>query len=149
MGRRGFLASLAGGLALAFAGAYSLWWSGFGDPRSVVVAILLRRLGFLRIDEEVFREFAGDYLRTRSEYEGRLSLLSIAALPLTRVTPYRLLPMGHPLRRLEDNVVTRFLMSTDFFQHGADEARPISYVGFYDPLRTPCRNFVARRRDQA
>jgi hypothetical protein len=42
------------------------------------------------------------------------------------------------------DVYTRYLLSTDFFQHGADESRQIQYVGFYDPYVTPCLNPLAR-----
>lgn len=34
----------------------------------------------------------------------------------------------------------RFLLSTDFFQHGADEAREIRYALLYAPMRNPCYN---------
>jgi hypothetical protein len=38
------------------------------------------------------------------------------------------------------SVYMRFLMSTDFFQHGADESRTIGYALFYEPTITPCYN---------
>lgn len=38
----------------------------------------------------------------------------------------------------------RFLMSTDFFQNGADESRTISYVTFYHPYESFCYNPLAR-----
>lgn len=34
----------------------------------------------------------------------------------------------------------RFLLSTDFFQNGADESRLVHYVAFYDPYVSPCWN---------
>ena len=34
----------------------------------------------------------------------------------------------------------RFLLSTDFFQNGADESRLVRYVSFYDPYVSPCWN---------
>jgi hypothetical protein len=45
---------------------------------------------------------------------------------------------------LAPGVYTRYLLSTDFFQHGADESRRIHYVGFFDPSVTPCSNPLAR-----
>jgi hypothetical protein len=42
------------------------------------------------------------------------------------------------------DVETRFLLSTDFFRHDADQARRISYVGLYHPAGTPCNNPLAR-----
>ena len=145
LSRRGFLAAVIGGLAVACGALFA--FAGRGNPDDVVVAILRRRVGFLGFDEALLREFSADYVRSRASYERQLALLSVAALPLTYVTLYRFVPMGHPLRRLEDNVVTRFLMSTDFFLHGADSEREVEYQGFYDPLRTPCRNYIARRAD--
>ncbi|MEO0477467.1 MAG: hypothetical protein AAF085_16105, partial [Planctomycetota bacterium] len=42
-----------------------------------------------------------------------------------------------------DALAMRFLMSTDFFLNGADESRPINYVMFYHPYRSPCWNPLA------
>ena len=41
---------------------------------------------------------------------------------------------------LPREVFTHYLLSTDFFRHGADESRRVLYVGFYDPYITPCNN---------
>ena len=49
-----------------------------------------------------------------------------------------------PYLPLASDVYTRYLLSTDFFQHGADESRRIHYVGLYDPSVTPCGNPLAR-----
>jgi hypothetical protein len=54
--------------------------------------------------------------------------------------------MGHPLRRLEDNIVTEYLLSTDFFFHDADESREVRYLSFYEPRLAPCRNPFANLR---
>lgn len=35
---------------------------------------------------------------------------------------------------------TRFLASSDFFQNGADESRPLRYVRLFDPYASPCYN---------
>lgn len=45
---------------------------------------------------------------------------------------------------LSPDFCTRYLMSTDFFRHGADESRLVRYVGFYDPDRTACNNPFAQ-----
>jgi hypothetical protein len=47
------------------------------------------------------------------------------------------LPLGPHLH-------TQFLLSTDFFMHGADEARLLKYVGYYDPNMVVCNNPLAR-----
>jgi len=40
-------------------------------------------------------------------------------------------------------VGSRFLLSTDFFQHGGDESRALRYVAYFDPYRSPCYNPLA------
>ena len=37
-----------------------------------------------------------------------------------------------------DDVATVFLMSTDFFINGADEAKPVRYVRLYAPYKNSC-----------
>lgn len=67
---------------------------------------------YLTIDDPVIEAFARDL----HQHQGIWS-------PETSPRPY-----------------TRFLASTDFFQNGANEARPLSYVAFYDPYVTACYN---------
>jgi hypothetical protein len=44
---------------------------------------------------------------------------------------------------LSSDVYTRYLLSTDFFRHRADESQIVRYLGFYDPDNTPCGNPLA------
>ncbi len=51
--------------------------------------------------------------------------------------------MIEPISRfsgLSDEFFTRFLLSTDFFQHNADTARTLAYVRLYGPQQSPCYN---------
>lgn len=125
------------GGAAALTTAYK-WY--FGEPQSVIIAILNRRLALLNIDRDSFYLFAADYLAFRKDYRKQLSAMSVVSWPLRYVSPYELLPMGASLRRLEDNVVSKYLLSTDFFQNGAESKRPIKYFSFYDPYVSICRN---------
>jgi hypothetical protein len=52
----------------------------------------------------------------------------------------RTLPLGADIH-------TQFLLSTDFFRHGADERREVRYVGYYEPGVTACLNPLARFDD--
>jgi hypothetical protein len=45
---------------------------------------------------------------------------------------------------LRDEDYTRYLLSSDFFRHDADESRRIQYVRFYDPSVGACGNPFAR-----
>jgi hypothetical protein len=98
------------------------------------------------VNHETFETFAKEY----STWKGRtrlLSKLSAVALPLRLATPYELLPPNHSLRRLEDSVVSNYLLSTDFFQHDASMRREIQYLGLYDPMIAICRNPFARKME--
>ena len=133
---------LAAGAAAIFA-AHKWRW---GDPSDVVIAILKRRVGTLKVEPGTFHEFAKHYLELygESEHHGlrRLSMLGPA---LRFMSPYRWLRPGHAVRRLEDSVVSLYLLSTDFFQNGADEQRAVAYLSFYDPYSIACGNPFARQ----
>lgn len=137
LSRRKFLAL---GLAAGVAPLYALYAWRWGDPTEAIVAILKRRVGYLRVEPGTFYDFAKDYVSTKIEYERKLATLSAAALPLRFYSPYRWLAQGHAFRRLEDSVVSDYLLSTDFFYYDADEQRAISYISFYDPYARPCGN---------
>ncbi|MEM1025619.1 MAG: hypothetical protein AAGD10_20850 [Myxococcota bacterium] len=110
-------------------------------PVAPVLAILYRRLGYLRVESGSFEAFAGAYVAERPEVKSQLAVLGVAS-PLLRIwSPYEYLSLDHPLRRLEDNVVSHYLLRTDFFQHGAREDRVIAYLG---NERAPCANPLAR-----
>jgi hypothetical protein len=130
---------------VALSAAGIAWFRG--DPGWIVAAILRRRLRRLPLDPESLETFTRDYLASRERYRATLTRLAPLAWPLRVLSPYRFLPLGHPLRRLEDNVVSRYLLSTDFFQNGSNESRTPRYVGFHEPLDRPCANPFAQRPD--
>lgn len=149
LSRRAFIASATAGLLVLIAAPYAYYHSRYGKATRIVIAILKRRVGYLKTEPGSFERFAREYIDYKTGYASRLAKLSAVAFPLTYFTLYRWLPMGHPLRRLEDNVVTKYLLSTDFFFHGADESREVKYLSFYDPATAPCRNPFAHLRKVA
>jgi hypothetical protein len=135
--RRGVLIGSGTVVAVVTAGmGVSYAFSGAEDA---VLAVLHRRLGPLKIAAADLVAFSQDYLKSRAGYASQLRWLGSVALVYRHVTPYDALPMGAGLRRLEDNIVSSFLLSTDFFEHGADVSRPLHYAGLHDPYRRPCR----------
>ena len=137
--RRKFIGLGIGVLASATAITTAYKWY-VGDPQSVIIAILSRRLKLLGAENNSFKLFAIDYLEYRKDYRAKLSKMAIVSWPLRFISPYGLLPMGTALRRLEDNVVSMYLLSTDFFQNGAASNMPVQYLSFYDPYVSICRN---------
>lgn len=136
---------LLSGLSAALtAGALGALRKYRGNPEDPVVAILKRRLAHLDIRGQDLRTFATAYVQHHEEFRRELGLMSVLSGPLGHTSPYALLSLGHYFRRLEDSVVSLFLLSTDFFQNDAAEDRRITYVGFYDPFETICRNPLMR-----
>lgn len=84
------------------------------DPERLA-AELRRHFDYLELDEESLARYARDYLRYLA-----------------------------PPDLAGTDLYTRFLLSNDFFQNGADESRPMHYVTLYDPYVTACRNPFAR-----
>ena len=128
-------------MSTVFAGAgFYAWYKWtLGDPRDLIVAILKRRVGYLKIEHPMFDEFATDYLNDKNEYVESLIRLSVISWPLQFLTPYEMLPLAHPVVRLEDSTVSKYLLSTDFFHYHADEQRDIKFIAYYDPYNAPCR----------
>lgn len=135
--RRGLL--IASGVAAVAMGTG--WGASYAFARAedAVEAVLHRRLSPLKIDEAELARFSKDYVRTRSQYRSQLRLLGSLSALYRMATPYELLPMRSPLRRLEDNIISSFLLATDFFEHGADMTRSLRYSGMHDPYARPCR----------
>ena len=109
----------------------------------MLVAVLRKHLGYLNINESDFQRFAAEFpLPSRSV--SRMSWAGIAAPVYSWTGLGKLVPATSRFRRLEENIVGTFLLSTDFFWRGSDEEREILYVGYYDPYQRPCQNPFAR-----
>lgn len=138
--RRNFLIGLAG---LGVLGA-TLRWSGASlAPEDAVKTIIYKRLDYLTLDGAGVSQFAADYISAMNISSAKLRLIGAFAPIYRRLSS----APGHFLYRAtrygEERVVTRYLLSSDFFASGADESRVVQYLGFYDPLRA-CGNPFAR-----
>jgi len=140
MQRRNLLLGLAG---LGVLGA-TLRWSGASlAPEDAVKTIIYKRLDYLPLDGAGVNQFAADYVSAMNISGAKLRLIGAFAPIYRRLSS----APGHFLyfatRYGEERVVTRYLLSSDFFASGADENRVVRYLGFYDPLRA-CGNPFAR-----
>ena len=128
MTRRTFMRTAAVGAATLTVGAVaSRHFVAWGVRRSYawLSAMTLspeRRLRahfeYLDLDPAGVEQYFQDYLQYRPDFSRRM-----------------------PLR---DEHFTRYLLSTDFFRHDADESRQIHYVRFYDPSHSGCGSPMAR-----
>lgn len=90
-------------------------------PAREIADRLRERFDGLDLDDAVLSAFSRDYLR---EYGP---------------------PGGASWQR--DDPCQKFLLSTDFFQTGADESRSPRYVRLYDAYRSPCYQPLSRFGD--
>jgi len=138
---------LLGGLGLVGLLGLGLWGFGRTALEGQIVAALRRRLDYLRLDDDGLHAFARDQaavLLAKRPSLGRLRYHLVAAVGPSFARFYRSTDKRTRLERMEDSFAATYLMSSDFFFHGADESRPVRYVNFYDATLHPCSNPFAR-----
>lgn len=137
---------LLGAGAAIVAAALGLWGSELLSEEAIAAAVR-RRLGALRLDDAGPRAFARDYIAAllakrptwfRTKYHIRSMFAAESSIADAFVGDHR-----SRRQRLDDNLATIYLMSSDFFWNHADESRVVRYVAMYDPIRA-CGNPFAR-----
>jgi hypothetical protein len=127
--------------------AIGLWGLSRGALEAEIARILRRRLAYLRLDEPGLHAFARE--QTALIFNKRLPKWNhIEFRFLTEVSPhfkryYRSSDRRSRIARIEDNLVSWYMLSSDFFIRGCDDSRIVRYVAYFDPLR-PCSNPFAR-----
>jgi hypothetical protein len=137
--RRRFL--LSGLAVVAVAGVGVIGFGRMG-AESHIVKVIRRRLSYLKLDEAGVHAFAKDQvdaLLAKRPSWSRLKYHYQAAFGKQFTRYNRSSDTRTRSQRLEDNFVSSYLLSSDFFVNGADESRRVRYLAFYDPLR-PCGN---------
>ncbi len=140
MTRRGMLSSLAG--LGAMAGAFA-WRFHRSDVAAAIATVVRTRLAYLDLDQAGVEQFARD-LAARNDISAlKLRALGVAG-PLYRwASGTNGRNWLDALRVSEERIVTIFLLSSDFFTHGADEHRTVRYLALYDAMHA-CSNPFAR-----
>lgn len=136
--RRQVIAGVLGGLAAV--GGWRYWRS---NEQDAILLVLRKRLDYLQLDPQGARAFAADLVSQRALSAMRLKMIGVVA-PLYMHAEWS----GHnalqeAVRHGEERVVSKFLLSSDFFVSGADTTRIVRYLGLYDPLKA-CSNPFAR-----
>lgn len=81
---------------------------------------------YLKLDEDGVRKFVSDF----SKHKDRRYKFTIRG--------YSFLGISSKRSGKVNQLVTAYLLSSDFFANGMDESRTIRYVGLYDPYLRPC-----------
>jgi hypothetical protein len=123
MKRRKFLAIAGVGGVLAALASFKFITLPF---ESVAKRIIISELDYLKLDEEGLDKFVADYTKLKDRN-------------------YKLTMKGYSLFGINSaksgkvhQLVSAYLLSTDFFQNKMDQTRTVKYVGLYDPYTRPC-----------
>lgn len=138
MKRRTFLISTA-----AIAGGALAWRVSRSRDAAAIAKVVQKQLHYLKLDAAGVERFARDMSERKAISSFRLRIIDSAGVLYTAFTPARGGRIDQAMRHGEDRIVTQYLMSSDFFAHGADESRIVRYLGYYDPL-VACNNPFAR-----
>lgn len=140
--RRHFLVGI-GVAAAALAGL----WVGDVATKSEIATAVRKRLGFLRLDEKGLDAFAKDQMNAllakRPSWDRMKYHFDALFTKPAEASFGSSIDKRSRRERLEDHFATIYLMSSDFFQHNADESRVVHYVALFDPMRA-CDNPFAR-----
>ena len=124
MKRRKFL-MLAGMGSVAAAALASFKF--ITDPfEEVAKGIIKSELNYLDLDDQGVDKFINDYARLKDRnYKLTMKGYSLFGINAARSGKVH-------------QLVSAYLLSSDFFQNGMDSNRVVKYVGLYDPYLRPC-----------
>lgn len=142
--RKFVIVSLFSGVSLLVGG----WWFfkvRKGDATDIIVSILKKRAGYLKTDPADLEKFAADFQTIISAKRRYLGSWSGLLTPLYRVVDiFDITPFSEDFRSFEEFTVTLFLLSSDFFEKGADLNKPVKYYELFDPYENGCDNPFAK-----
>jgi hypothetical protein len=139
--RRLFLGAAAaiGATALGFGGKR---WYG-ESPSAYARTLVLDRLPYLKLAPDALDAFVKD-LAAYERPSGNQRFATLFGLHLARgLTHLAGGKFREKLEYYETQLVTLFLLSTDFFPNGADVAKPVAYFALADPYVSGCVNPLA------
>jgi hypothetical protein len=142
--RKFLLATVPAAVSLYISG----WWFfkvRNSDATDIVIQILKNNLSYLKLKDEDLATFAESLQQTLTgNIRQQISWAGIMRPIYSQVNIFSLSSLTRStFAEFEEYVISKFLLSTDFFINNADENRNITYLGFY-PYERPCSNPFAR-----
>ena len=130
------------GLMVAVGGAATATRATIGAGEGAVERAIRTRLSYLTFGQGSVEAFAA---ALREAYPSRSSRFSrVRAHPRKAlIALLRGFMAMADIDRVEERICTEFLLSSDFFQNGADVTRPVKFIGYTDPYSSPCSNPLA------
>lgn len=140
--RRQFLVTVAAGVTGLVA-----WRFLVSSDVDAIVAILHKRLNYLKLDPDGVDAFARDLVTRKILSGSKLRLIDMASPVYTHLSSHLgHNSLAHNFKHGEERIVSMYLLSSDFFQNGHDESKVVHYLEFYEPFVKckPCQTPFAR-----
>ncbi|WP_316736903.1 hypothetical protein [Pedobacter aquatilis] len=127
MKRRKFLtfAGIAAGSLLIPTSIYYI----SGSVSKYAVLLIKRELNYLKLENGIVEQYVNDYFHNSNDAVTRMKWKTMYYLKLNW-------EKSNMLKEL----IKYFLLSTDFFINKMDESKPVKYLGFYSPYKSPVPN---------
>jgi hypothetical protein len=147
LSRRTLLVGGAAGAVVAGAGLAGIGVAKAHPAEHLVRAVIRERFPDIRMTEEDMGRFVADFLTYGVSPPERWLLRVAGSVPglspgggLRARLPGRL---REKLSGIEDDIMSMFLLSTDFFQRQPEDGPTVTYQAYADPLVNPCTNRLA------
>jgi hypothetical protein len=124
MKRRKFLTITGIGSAVAAFTSFKFVSTSF---ENATARLIKNQLDFLKLDEEGLERFVNDFAKENKSSSYRMALRGYAFIGVRASQSGKV-----------NQLVTTYLLSTDFFQNKMDENKIIKYMGLYDAHKRPC-----------
>lgn len=125
MKRRRFLTFAGIGSALLLLPSIGLLST---SVNKATVGIIMKELDYLKLDKTGVEKYVEDYYK----------LVHLNFFSQMKWKFFYFLKIDAENSNSIKDVVSYYLLSTDFFYNKMDESQEVKYLGFYNPYKTPC-----------
>lgn len=131
--RRQFLLAVVPASASLYVGGWWLINVRKGETSQIIISILKKKLYYLNISDQTLETFASDVQTILpSGYRRSMSWAGMLSPAYARVDIFHLTQRTkQKIEEFEEYIVSKFLLSSDFFYNDAREDREIQYIGLY------------------
>jgi len=142
--RKFFISIVLSGMSLYTGG----WWvfkCRKKDPTDLTIAIIRKKLNYLKIDKKEIVAFARVHRTQMPEDLCYYASWAGIFAPLYSIMDiFKYAPYSRQFRKFEEYTMMQFLLSSDFFINNADESLPVKFREYYDLHEQECENPFAR-----
>ena len=119
------------------------WRLSRATAEAAIAMVIHKRLAYLQLDATGVLRFARELAAKNDIAIYKLRTIAAAGRLYSDVSYAGHNKIANAIREGKERIVTIFLLSSDFFLMGADEARVVQYLDLYDAMRA-CSNPFAR-----